>query len=76
MALVRKLFEAKKERQSVHGEVDCAYSVFTDSQGRTYLQLETFGSPTRKLTGKTSQSMQFDERSLRELKRIIDSVLR
>lgn len=75
MALIRKLLEAKKERQSVHGEVECTYSVFSDSQGRRYLQLETFGSPVRKLTGKTSQSMQFDEDSLRELKRIIDSMV-
>jgi hypothetical protein len=76
MALIRKLIETTKERQAVHGEVDCAYSVFTDGHGRKYLQLETFGSPTRKLTGKTSQSMQFDESSLRELNRIIESVLR
>jgi hypothetical protein len=76
MALVRKLTECKKERQSVHVEVGCAYSTFTDSQGRRYLQLETFGSPMRKLTGKTSQSIQFDETSLRELGSIIESVLR
>jgi hypothetical protein len=75
MALVRALYEAKKERQSVHGEVECAYSVFTDKHGRRYLQLETFGSPMRKLTGKTSQSMQFDEASLRDLKRIIDAIV-
>jgi hypothetical protein len=76
MALVRKLVKATKERQSVHGEVECSYSVVSDSRGQKYLQLETFGSPSRKLTGKTSQSIQFDESSLRELKRIIESVLR
>jgi hypothetical protein len=75
MALVRRLSEIKKQRQAVHEEVDCAYSVFSDAQGRTYLQLETFGSPTRKLRGKTSQSIQFDETALRRLSRIIDSVL-
>lgn len=75
MALVRRLVEVMKQRQSVHGEVKCAYSVFTGERGRRYLQIDTFGSKTRKLTGKTSQSIQFDGQSLRELKKIIDSVI-
>jgi hypothetical protein len=59
----------------VHEEVECAYSVFSDSRGKKYLQLETFGSPSRKLAGKVSQSVQFDEASLQELRRIANSVL-
>jgi hypothetical protein len=74
MALVRGFVEKAKERQTVHDEVECSYSIFS-SGGKRYLQLETFGSPTRKLKGKTSQSVQFDETSLRELKRIIEKAL-
>jgi hypothetical protein len=55
--------------------VECAYSIFTGAGARKYLQLETFGSDARKLTGKTSQSIQFDEESLRELRRIITSII-
>jgi hypothetical protein len=76
MALVRRFSEATKERQSIHGEVECAYSILSDIQGRKFLQLETFGSSARKFLGKTSQSIQFDEASLRELRRIIDGILR
>ena len=74
MALVREFVEKAKERQTVHDEVECRYSIFS-SGGKRYLQLETFGSPTRKLKGKTSQSVQFDETSLRELQRIIEKAL-
>lgn len=75
MALVTRFSKAEKDRQRVHEEVECAYSTFRDPSGRIVLQLETFGSPTRKLPGKTSQSIQFDEVGLRELRRIIDSLL-
>ena len=75
MALVRTMAAITKRRQSVHGEVECGYSVFTDVKGLKYLQLETLGSPTRKLTGKPSQCLQFDQAALRELRRIIDQVL-
>lgn len=75
MALVRKLSRGKKERHSVHEEVECMYSVFSDKQHYRYLQLDTFGKPTRKLKGKTSQAIQFDEKTLRELRRVIDSIL-
>jgi hypothetical protein len=74
MALVRDFIEKSKERQSVHEDVECAYSI-VQRDGKRYLQLETFGSKTRKIPGKTSQSIQFDETALRKLRRIIDEVL-
>ena len=72
MALIRELKEITKDRQTVHGSVECAYSVFTGADGRRYLQLETFGSKERKIPGKTSQAIQLNESSAAELKRLIE----
>ena len=75
MALVKKLGLVKMERNVVHKEVDCTYSVFTDSSGAKYFQIDTYGSPQRKLKGKKSQSIQFNRKSLAQLKDIIEAVL-
>lgn len=72
MALVTELKQITKDRQAVHGPVECAYSVFTGPDGRRYLQLETFGSKERKIPGKTSQALQLSESSAAELKRLIE----
>jgi hypothetical protein len=58
-------------RGRVHGEVDCGFTVF-EVGARSYLQLDTYGSSTRAVPGKTSQSIQLDERAARELKRLIE----
>jgi hypothetical protein len=72
MALVRKLEPSRSStRGQVHGEVECGFSVF-DSNGRRYLQLDTYGSAERATPGKTSQSIQFDEASASDLKRLIE----
>ncbi len=75
MALVRKLESITKERSSVHGPVDCVYTVFTGEDGKRYLQLDTFGSKNRQIAGKISQSVQFDVASAIQLKRIIEDEL-
>jgi hypothetical protein len=72
MALVTTLTQVAKDRQSVHGPVECAYSVFTGPDGQRYLQLETFGSKERKIPGKTSQAIQLNESAAAELKRLIE----
>lgn len=54
------------ERNAVHGEVDCGWRIFT-SEGQTYLQMDTYGSAERELTGKVSQSVQIDGRAAAEL---------
>ena len=71
MAFVKSLEPIQKERNTVHGAVRCTYTVFTDASGTRYLQLDTYGSPGRQLKDKISQSVQFDEDSLRELLSII-----
>jgi hypothetical protein len=49
--------------------------VFTGPDGKRYLQLDTFGSRTRQIVGKVSQSIQFDVASAAELKRLIETEL-
>lgn len=71
MALITEFTKINKERQSAHGPVECAYSIFTDGSGKSYLQLETFGSKERKIPGKTSQAIQLDETGAAKLKEII-----
>jgi hypothetical protein len=57
MALVSNLKRITKDRQSVHSEVECAYSIFTAEDGQKYVQLETFGgiscAPGRPLAGRS-----------------------
>lgn len=71
MALVRDITVGTKERQSVHDEVECLASSFTEG-GERYLQLETFGSKNRVLTGKVSQTIQFNKQSAATLKHLLE----
>ena len=75
MALVKRFERTTKEHTSIHGPVDCKYVVFTGSDGKRYLQLDTSGSRSRKIVGKISQSIQLDAGSAAELKRVIDEEL-
>jgi hypothetical protein len=73
MALVNGITEITKERQTLHGETTCLSSVFTDDDGRRYIQLDTYGSKTRQLANKVSQSIQLSEQAATQLKRLIES---
>ena len=75
MALVRRMERTTLKFESVHGEVDCTYTVFHGEDGKRYFQVDTYGSPDRKLKGKKSQSLQFDEDSARELMALIKAEL-
>jgi hypothetical protein len=71
VALVRTFGPAGAgNRGRVHGDVECGYTVF-ESGGRSYLQLDTYGSSDRAIPGKVSQSIQVDEEGARELKRLL-----
>ena len=41
-------------------------------EGKRYLHLNTFGSSTRKIPGKVSQTLQLDEQGARELAEILE----
>jgi len=74
MALIKRFTQARMDRNSVHQPVDCTYTVFADDRGTRYLQLDTYGSKERKLTGKKSQSIQLGPEALAQLRTILESV--
>lgn len=73
MALVARFERVEKQRNSVHSQVECGYVVFEARDGHRYLQLDTYGSAERKLQDKVSQSLQFDENTAAELRKILES---
>lgn len=72
MALVVDFSETTKENQRPHDPVDCLYSIFVGADGKKYLQLDTHGRADRKMPGKISQTLQFDEVSGRALKSLLE----
>jgi hypothetical protein len=72
MAVVRTLNPSTLEKYSRHTYADCTYSIVTDNQGQRYLQLDTYGSNTRKILGKKSQSIRFSQEAIVELKEILE----
>ena len=76
MALIKHLDQINMDRNRVHGAVEATYTVFRGDHGKRYLQIDTYGSPHRVFTGSKSQSIQFDEDSIRELKTILDREFR
>ena len=70
MAIVRKLERVDLERDSKHTEVDCTYSI-VETDGKKYLQIDTYGSSSRKIPGKKSQSIRFSPEALKQLKTIL-----
>jgi hypothetical protein len=70
MALVDSFERSSRVNQRLHDPVDCGYSIFEVGPTRI-LQLDTYGSTSRAMPGKVSQSLQFDERGAIELLRLI-----
>ena len=66
MALIKGFEEKRRERRSIHDAIDATYSVF-ERDGRAFIQIDTYGRAEREVPGKVSQSLQFDEKSAREL---------
>ena len=75
MALLKRLTKVTMDRNVVHEPVaDATFSVFRDAEGRSYLQIDTYGSATRKMPGKKSQSLQFGPDALAQLRTILEGV--
>lgn len=72
MALIRRFEERPLEPSRIHDEVTCGFKA-ADINGRRVLQLETYGSRSRKIPGKVSQSIQIDEAGARDLIRILQN---
>lgn len=74
MALVRILEKMNMEKPAIHSETTCTYTTFNDENGNTYLQIDTYGSASRKIKGKKSQTTQFGPEALTQLKSILENL--
>jgi hypothetical protein len=73
MAIVRKMEKIQLERDTTHSEVQSTYSIVQDASGQRYLQIDTYGSVTREMPGKKSQSIRLSPEALEQLREIIES---
>ncbi len=72
MAIVRKLDPIQLDRDSKHSEVDCTYAIVEDDLDKKYLQIDTYGSATRKIPGEKGQSIRFSPEAFKQLKEILE----
>jgi hypothetical protein len=70
MAVVRRLEQQPLEKGTSHTEAECTYSIVEGQEGRC-LQIDTYGSTTRKIPGKKSQSIRFAPEAIKELKTLL-----
>jgi hypothetical protein len=70
MAIVRHMERTELQGGASHSEVEATYSIIRDGRA-VYLQVDTYGSAERKLTGKKSQSIQFSSEAITQLRQIL-----
>jgi hypothetical protein len=71
MAFVRNVELDDRTIKSIHPtQVTCKYIV-SETNGKKILQINTYGSDTRLVPGKLSQTLQFDEAAAKQLAAII-----
>lgn len=70
MARITSMTQKSIERPSLHQEIEATYSII-DIDGVKHLQIDSYGSSSRKIPGKTSQSLQFGQEGIAELRRIL-----
>jgi hypothetical protein len=70
MALITEFREMDSDKNGVHKPVSCGWRRF-DADGRTILQLDTYGSLERQIPNKVSQSIQVDRKGAAALLRLI-----
>ena len=75
MAIVKKLTQVQIGKDSKHTDVECTYCIVESSDGIKYLQVDTYGSASRKFPNKKSQSIRFSPEAIRQLKNIITNEL-
>jgi hypothetical protein len=75
MAIIRKLEQLTLEKDTPHTEVQCTYSIVESKEGR-YLQIDTYGSTTRKIPGKKSQSIRFAPEAIQQLRILLEQYFR
>lgn len=72
LALIATFEQRPLTPKRIHDPVLCGYRA-TIVDGRTILQLETYGSADRQMPDKVSQSLQLDEGAARSLKAILEN---
>ncbi|WIX85852.1 hypothetical protein [Amycolatopsis sp. DG1A-15b] len=71
MARLRSFEKGTQNVKAHPTEVDCFHQVITAADGTRLLHLTTFGSDSRRSGPKSSQSLQIDESTARELMAVI-----
>jgi hypothetical protein len=71
MAIVRKLEHLNLDNETRHTEAECTYSITSYEQGHRFLQIDTYGSKSRKILGKKSQTIRFSPEAIEQLKTIL-----
>lgn len=72
MALIRKFDQKSMDRNSIHDEIEASYTVF-ERDGRTFVQIDSYGRGDREIPGKKSQTIQLDETGAEQLYSILKS---
>ena len=72
MALIRKFERQSMERNTVHSEISATYTVF-NKDGAQFIQIDSYGSESREIPGKKSQSFQLDKEAARSLYQILQT---
>jgi hypothetical protein len=72
MAIVTQIDRVNKDTRPHPTTTSCSCCTIQGDNGKTYVQIETYGSPSRQFPGKVSQSIQFDEHAAAQLKRVIE----
>lgn len=62
--------KVEKERVTVHEKVTSTYSIF-ETDGKKYVQIDTYGKSDRAIPEKISQSIQFDMESAKFLVKLL-----
>lgn len=70
MALIRRFELSEMERNSVHDGIDAKYAIF-EKDGRSFVQIDSFGRDSREIPGKKSQTIQLDRDSGLQLIKIL-----
>jgi hypothetical protein len=72
MALIRKFEPKSMDRNSIHDEIEASYTAF-ERDGRSFLQIDSYGRAEREIPGKKSQTIQLDEQGAKQLFEILRS---
>ena len=67
---IKTMTKQDKARYSIQEEVEAKYSVF-EKDGEKFFQIDTYGRSNRVETEKSSQIIQLDEGSAKELNKLL-----